>query len=107
MAEKRKAIESEPLSPAKKLNTTKKAISAKASPGQMKLKAFFNKPAAAEASVDEEKLLPSETLQVLSQVTSTPPSQLGAVVEKEDEDPSEGASRVESALAWGSIFARE
>lgn len=110
VAEKRKAIESGPLSPAKKLNTTKKALTPKASPGQMKLNTFFSKPKAADTSIGEQVAVPledSQPLHIHSQEPSSPPSQLSAVVNKEDEDPSEGASRVESALAWGSIFARK
>jgi AP endonuclease-2 len=102
--EKRKASLSDVLSPAKKANIAKKATTPKASPGQMKLNTFFTKPKTID-STDDEVLLP-----IATPPAPSPESSAKSVLQdsnENDEDPGEGASRVESALAWGSIFARE
>jgi len=104
---KRKASESDASAQAKKVTLPAKKTPPKPSNGQMNIKNFFSKSkSAAAASLEKGQDTYSASEHVPLMSTSAP-SLIASVSREEEEDPTAGANRVESALAWGSIFARE
>lgn len=84
--------------PAKKQTTARKMTA-----GQTDLKTFFSKPSTPSASADAAAVPVTEAQSTQETATPAPSVQMDAA----PGDATDGASRVESALAWGSIFARE
>lgn len=113
---KRKISESDdvslPPTPLKKVTVPLKKSTTKPANGQTNLSSFFAKPRSSTSQLEKEEAL-TENVTASQEPTqpAMPPSPLSPSKQgsqgngPDEEDAFAGASRVESALAWGSIFA--